>query len=84
MSSPILEVRGAAKRFGGVAAVQDVTFEVNSGEILGLIGPNGAGKTTLVNMVTGVASPTRGSIVFEGTPADLRANAYIRKEWLEV
>ena len=68
MSSPILEVRGAAKRFGGVAAVQDVTFEVNSGEILGLIGPNGAGKTTLVNMVTGVASPTRGSIVFEGRP----------------
>jgi branched-chain amino acid transport system ATP-binding protein len=68
MSSPILEVRGAAKRFGGVTAVQDLTFSVETGEILGLIGPNGAGKTTLVNMITGVASPTRGSIAFEGRP----------------
>lgn len=68
MNSPILEVRAAAKRYGGVMAVQDVSFDVLSGEILGLIGPNGAGKTTLVNMITGMARPTHGSIVFEGRP----------------
>src|SRR5437868_7831248 len=65
---PLLEVTGATKLYGGVAAVQDVSFDVQPGEILGLIGPNGAGKTTLVNLVTGVASPTRGSITFEGRP----------------
>jgi len=47
-------------------AVQDISFVVHHGEILGLIGPNGAGKTTLVNLITGVASLTRGSVVFEG------------------
>src|SRR5205814_3379876 len=66
MTSPILEVRDAAKRFGGVMAVQDVSFDVRSGEILGLIGPNGAGKTTLVNLITGVSRPSYGSIAFEG------------------
>ena len=68
MSTPILQVNDAAKRYGGVMAVQDVSFEVFPGEILGLIGPNGAGKTTLVNMISGVATPTRGSITFEGRP----------------
>ena len=68
MSTPILEVHDAAKRFGGVMAVQDISFEVQPGEILGLIGPNGAGKTTLVNMITGVSRPTRGTIAFEGRP----------------
>jgi branched-chain amino acid transport system ATP-binding protein len=66
--TPLLEVRDAAKRFGGVMAVQDVSFDVQPGEILGLIGPNGAGKTTLVNLITGVSRPTRGSIVFAGRP----------------
>lgn len=66
MTSPILEVRDAAKRYGGVTAVQNVSFSVYPGEILGLIGPNGAGKTTVVNLVTGVASLTRGSISFDG------------------
>jgi branched-chain amino acid transport system ATP-binding protein len=68
MSAQILQLSGVAKRFGGVMAVQDISFEIEPGEILGLIGPNGAGKTTLVNMITGVAAPTRGSIVFEGRP----------------
>jgi branched-chain amino acid transport system ATP-binding protein len=68
MTGPILEVRDAAKRFGGVMAVQDISFDVLPGEILGLIGPNGAGKTTLVNLITGVAKPTRGSITFDGRP----------------
>jgi branched-chain amino acid transport system ATP-binding protein len=62
----LLEVRDATKQFGGVMAVQDISFDVDSGEILGLIGPNGAGKTTLVNMITGVYKPTRGTVTFEG------------------
>jgi branched-chain amino acid transport system ATP-binding protein len=66
MTSAILEVRDATKRFGGVMAVQDVSFDVFPGEILGLIGPNGAGKTTLVNLITGVSRPSHGSIAFEG------------------
>jgi branched-chain amino acid transport system ATP-binding protein len=66
MSAPILGLRGAAKHFGGVMAVQDVSFDVHPGEIMGLIGPNGAGKTTLVNVITGVTQLTRGTVEFEG------------------
>lgn len=58
----MLKVQGATKRYGGVTAVSDISFEVGPGEILGLIGPNGAGKTTLVNMITGLAKPTSGTI----------------------
>ncbi|HEY3062538.1 MAG TPA: ABC transporter ATP-binding protein [Chloroflexota bacterium] len=68
MTAPILEVRDATKRFGGVVAVQDISFDVLAGEILGLIGPNGAGKTTLIDLITGVAPLTHGSIAFEGKP----------------
>ena len=67
-TTPILQVVDAAKRYGGVMAVQAVSFEVHAGEIMGLIGPNGAGKTTLINLITGVAQPTHGSIAFEGRP----------------
>src|SRR3954451_14731087 len=66
-STPILQVRDATKRYGGVMAVQDISFDVYTGEILGLIGPNGAGKTTLINLITGTAKPTRGTITFDGT-----------------
>ena len=62
----ILEVSGLTKRFHGLVAVNDVSFHVQRGEILGLIGPNGAGKTTLVGMVNGTVAPTAGDIVFEG------------------
>ena len=65
--APMLELRDATKRFGGVAAVQDISFDVYPGEILGLIGPNGAGKTTLINLITGTARPTRGTITYQGT-----------------
>jgi branched-chain amino acid transport system ATP-binding protein len=68
MTAPLLEVRGAAKQFGGVMAVQDVSFDVLPGEVLGLIGPNGAGKTTLINLITGIARPTRGDVAFDGRP----------------
>ncbi len=58
----LLEVNNVSKRFGGLTANQDVTFTVDSGQIVGLIGPNGAGKTTLFNCVAGYFAPTSGSI----------------------
>jgi len=64
--SDLLEVRGVSKRFGGLLAVSDVSFDIREGEILGLIGPNGAGKTTLFNIVNGVYKPDSGSITFAG------------------
>ena len=75
----ILEVRKLTKRFAGLVAVNDVSFDLRRGEILGLIGPNGAGKTTLVGMVNGTLEPTSGDIVFDansvlGVPAYRRAH----------
>ena len=66
MSTPILQVKGLSRTFGGIQAVNGVNFALQRGEIVGLIGPNGAGKTTLVNLVTGVVQPTSGSVLFEG------------------
>ncbi|MRG59381.1 ATP-binding cassette domain-containing protein [Agromyces sp. CFH 90414] len=63
---PILEVRGLTKRYGGVVAVDDVSFAVPAGRIMGLIGPNGAGKTTCFNMITGAIAPTTGTVTFLG------------------
>jgi len=63
---PLLVGRGVTRYFGGVAAVQDVDFEVRAGEVLGLIGPNGAGKTTLMNLISGLLPLSRGDLVFEG------------------
>ncbi len=62
----LLEIREATKNFGGLTAVDKVTFNVHEGEILGLIGPNGAGKTTIFNMITGIYPPTEGQIFFRG------------------
>jgi branched-chain amino acid transport system ATP-binding protein len=62
----VLEATGLIKRFGGFAAVANVSFRVDQGEILGLIGPNGSGKSTIFNMLSGTLAPTAGSIRFEG------------------
>jgi branched-chain amino acid transport system permease protein len=62
----VLDVRAARKEFGGLVAVNDVSFQVRAGEILGLIGPNGAGKSTTFNLVTGVLPATRGEVVLLG------------------
>ena len=63
---PVLEVSGLFKRFGGFTAVNNVSFAVEQGEILGLIGPNGSGKSTIFNMLSGTLTPTAGSILFQG------------------
>ena len=62
----MLEVNGLVKRFGGFTAVNNVSFRVEKGEILGLIGPNGSGKSTIFNMLSGTLVPTSGSINFDG------------------
>ncbi|MCE7947478.1 MAG: ABC transporter ATP-binding protein [Chloroflexi bacterium CFX4] len=67
MSAEImLEARNMTRRFGGLYAVDNVSFEVQRGEIFGLIGPNGAGKTTLFNLITGMTPPTHGELVYKG------------------
>jgi branched-chain amino acid transport system permease protein len=70
--TPLLEVRGLTKRFGGVVAVDGVDLDVRTGEILALIGPNGAGKTTCFNMVSGVLAPSAGSVTLNGSRIDGR------------
>ncbi len=65
---PALVLEHVAVHFGGLIAISDMTFNVNEGEVLSLIGPNGAGKTTAFNVVTGFLRPTKGTVVYRGTP----------------
>jgi branched-chain amino acid transport system ATP-binding protein len=65
-SAPVLETKGLGRRFGGLKAVDDVSFSVPEGEVLGVIGPNGAGKSTFINLVTGHIKPTSGHVLIEG------------------
>ncbi|GAA0604091.1 ABC transporter ATP-binding protein [Paenochrobactrum glaciei] len=66
MSNPVLSVRNIEKRFGGIHAVRDVSFDVQQGEILGLIGPNGSGKSTLFNCILGQLQPNSGEVRING------------------
>jgi branched-chain amino acid transport system ATP-binding protein len=63
---PLLSVRHVSKSFGGVRALQDITFDVAPGELIGLIGPNGSGKTTLINILSGHQSADRGDVLLDG------------------
>jgi branched-chain amino acid transport system ATP-binding protein len=79
MSPALLRIDDVSKRFGGLLAVDSVSFDVAEGEIVSIIGPNGAGKTTLFNLLTGQLAPTSGRITFEGRdisrlPPQKRAN----------
>ena len=65
-NGPFFEVRSLSKRFGGLVAVGNVSFEVPKGKIIGLIGPNGAGKTTIFNLITGFIPPDSGEVLFKG------------------
>lgn len=66
--SDILEIRSLDKSFGGVHAVNNVSFSIRKGEILGLIGPNGSGKSTIVNLIAGTYTKDNGEVYMEGTP----------------
>lgn len=65
-SAPILELDHVTKRFGGLPAVDDLSFGVREGEVLGIIGPNGAGKSTVISLIGGALAPTSGTIRFQG------------------
>ncbi len=75
----VLDVQAARKEFGGLVAVNDVSFQVRAGEILGLIGPNGAGKSTTFNLVTGVLPVTRGEVRLRGEPIHSLASREIAR-----
>ena len=66
MSTPLLEVRGLTKRFGGLVANRDISFAVRPGELVGVIGPNGAGKSTLFDLLTGFTRPDAGAVRIDG------------------
>ena len=89
MSDSILRVSGVTKRFGGLVAVDNVSFDVPTGEVFALIGPNGAGKTTLFNCITGVYKPTLGTVTFldkdlTGAPPHRAAKAGIGRTFQNI
>jgi len=65
-SRPVLQVRNISKRFGGLIAVNAISFDVHEHEVLGIIGPNGSGKTTMMNLISGAAKVSSGSITMQG------------------
>jgi branched-chain amino acid transport system ATP-binding protein len=76
----MLSVRGLTKRFGGLTAVDDLSFDVFEGTIHGMIGPNGAGKSTAFNLLTGFEKPDAGAVAFEGQPlAGMRPHQIVRR-----
>jgi ABC-type sugar transport system ATPase subunit len=82
-AAPILSVRGLAKRFGGVTALEGVGFDLRRGEVLALAGDNGAGKSTLIKAISGVHQPDEGEIVYKGEPVALRNPRHARELGIE-
>jgi branched-chain amino acid transport system ATP-binding protein len=74
VSSALLRVDGVAVRFGGITALDNVTFDAHAGEIIGIIGPNGAGKTTLFDVVAGVRTPNAGKVWLSGSDVTRKSN----------
>ena len=66
MTAPILQIKGVTKRYGGLTANNDISFDVAKGEVLSVIGPNGAGKSTLFKLIAGFVTPTQGEVFFKG------------------
>ena len=75
----LLAVQNLSRSFGGLMAVSNVDIRIEPGDILGMIGPNGAGKTTLFNLITGIYTPSSGSIEFEGAAVAGRAPAELAR-----
>jgi branched-chain amino acid transport system ATP-binding protein len=89
VSDQILRISGLTKRFGGLVAVDNVSFDVKAGEVFALIGPNGAGKTTLFNCITGMYKPTLGTVTFNdrdltGSPPHRTAKAGIARTFQNI
>ena len=78
--STLLDVKDLTRQFGGVAAVKDVSFQVNKGDILGLIGPNGAGKSTTFNLITGFYKVSSGSIKYLNKDITNKSPNYLKKQ----
>src|ERR1700743_339872 len=72
----MLEVRGLSKRYRGIPAIDDVSFTVGAGEIVGYVGPNGSGKSTTVKIITGLLEPNAGQVLFEGESIRLNLQSY--------
>ena len=83
MSDPVLEVCGVSKSFGGIQAVADVSFSVQSGECVVLAGDNGAGKSTIIKMISGVHSPTAGDVLYKGSRLTGKTPFQIREAGIE-
>jgi len=66
MTAPILQIKGVTKRYGGLTANNDISFDVAKGEVLSVIGPNGAGKSTLFKLIAGFVTPTQGEVFYKG------------------
>src|SRR3989442_13668234 len=76
LATNMLEVRGLTKHYGALRAIEDLSFDVRPGEVLGLLGPNGSGKSTTVKILTGLLQPTRGDVFLDGRPAFADVIAY--------
>ena len=80
MTMPLLEVKNLTKRFGGLAAVNDVSFSVEEGEILSLIGPNGAGKSTLFKLISSFLHASSGKVVYRGEDITLMSPHHVARK----
>jgi ABC-type sugar transport system ATPase subunit len=83
MSEPLLSIRGLTKIFGGLVAVDNVSFEVARGEVVGLLGDNGAGKSTLIKCISGVHTPEEGEILFDDAPVAFASPMDARRAGIE-
>jgi ABC-type sugar transport system ATPase subunit len=83
MSEPLLSIRSLTKIFGGLVAVDNVSFDVARGEVVGLLGDNGAGKSTLIKCISGVHAPEDGEIVFDGKPVQFSSPMDARRAGIE-
>lgn len=81
-AAPLFKAEGLGRRFGGLIAVSDFSFEIRKGEILGLIGPNGAGKSTTFNVISGFYRATAGRLWFDGEDITNRSSTYISRRGL--
>jgi ABC-type sugar transport system ATPase subunit len=83
MSDPLLQVTSLSKRYGSLEVLEDITFTLDKGEILGLVGRRGAGKTSLLHAIGGVSPPTGGEIFFHGRKISISTPAEAREEGIE-